>query len=66
MELLLTNHAKQQMAERGITKEQIKLTIMRGSRIKQTDGYLSSYTYLIVAWKKLNKYYKIKTVMIKD
>jgi len=66
MELLLTKHAKQQMAERGITKEQVKLAIQRGSRIKQTDGYLSSYTYLIIAWKKLEEYYKIKTVMVKD
>ena len=66
MKLLLSVHAKQQMVERGITKEQIKLAIQRGSMIKQTDGYLSSYTYLAIAWKKLGEYYKIKTVTIKD
>jgi len=66
MKLLLTQHAKEQMAARGITPEQIKLAIERGSTIKQTDGYLSSYTYIMVAWKKLGEYYKIKTVMVKE
>ncbi|HLD06639.1 MAG TPA: DUF4258 domain-containing protein [Candidatus Nanoarchaeia archaeon] len=66
MELLLTEHAKQQMVTRGITIDQIKRTIQRGSRMKQTDGYLSSHTYLAVAWKKFGEYYKIKTVMVKD
>ena len=66
MKLLLTQHAKEQMAARGITLEQIRLAIQRGSTIKQTGGYLSSYTYIMVAWKKLDEYYKIKTVMVKE
>ncbi|MBI4149652.1 DUF4258 domain-containing protein [Candidatus Woesearchaeota archaeon] len=66
MEILVTEHAKQQMIIRGVSVEQVKLAIQKGSRIKQTDGYLSSYTYLMVAWKRLGEYYKIKTVMVKD
>ena len=52
--------------ERGVTKEQIKLTIQRGSRIRQTDGYLSSYSYIAIAWKKIGEVYLVKTVMVKD
>lgn len=66
MKLLLTKHAKEKMVERGIALEQIKQAIRMGARIKQTDGYLSSYSYFLVAWKMSGEYYKIKTVMIKD
>ncbi len=64
--LKITKHAKIQMIYRGITIDQIKKTIKWGAKIKQTDGYLSTYTYIMVAWKKEGEYYKIKTVMIKD
>ncbi len=63
--LKITEHAKTRMAELAITKELIKLAITQGSKIKQTDGYLASYTYLKVAYKKIGKnLYKIKTIFI--
>jgi len=63
--LVFTKHAKFKMIELGISKEQIKLVIQRGSKSKQTDGYLASFTYVKVAYKKINKdTYKIKTVYI--
>ncbi len=63
----LTRHAKQRMVARGLTSEQIKRAIRMGARIKQTDGYGSSYTYFIVDWKKIgDDVYKIKTIEIKD
>jgi hypothetical protein len=65
MKILLTEHAKVQMVARGITMEQIKIAIQRGSTIKQTNGYLSSFTYILVAWKMWNGYHKVKTVMIR-
>ena len=53
------------MFERGIDENQIIRAIKYGAKIKQTDGYLSSYTYFKVAYKKIEKdCYKIKTVMV--
>ncbi len=63
--LLLTKHAKEKMVIKGISKEQIKTAIQFGAKIKQTEGYLASYTYIKVAYKKLDvNTYKIKTVFI--
>ncbi|MEK6960480.1 MAG: DUF4258 domain-containing protein [Nanoarchaeota archaeon] len=65
MELLLTVHAKERMAQHAITKDQIKEAIQKGATIKQTDGYLASYTFLKVAYKRLDEEtYKIKTVFV--
>lgn len=58
-----SKHAKRMMVERGITKELIKIAIQRGSKVRQTDGYLSSYSYISVAWKKVgDDIYFVKTV----
>ena len=65
MELLITKHARDMMFERGIDEDQIIKAIKYGAKTKQTDGYLSSYTYYKVSYKKIGKeYYKIKTVMV--
>ena len=65
IKLKITKHANDKMLWLGISEEDIKRTILRGSKFKQTDGYLTIYTYIKVAYKKLNKnVYKIKTVMI--
>ena len=67
MKLKLTRHAKERMIIRGITIEQIKRVIRMGARVKQTDGYESSYSYISVDWKKIgDDIYKIKTVKVKD
>lgn len=65
MILILTYHAKKQMAERGINKNQIKEVIKKGAKIKQTDGLVASYGYVKVAYKIRGSKYIIKTVMIK-
>lgn len=66
MRLLITKHAMDMMIERGIDEDQIKRAIKNGAISRQTEGYLASYTYLEVAFKKLsNDVYKIKTVKIK-
>ena len=65
MQIKLTRHAKEQMMNRGITNEQIKIAIQRGATTKQTDGYESHYTYYSVCWKKIGQVFKIKTVKIK-
>ncbi|MBI4919436.1 DUF4258 domain-containing protein [archaeon] len=65
IEIILTEHAKERMAAKGITKEQIKNAINHGAKQKQTDGFLASYTYIEVAYKLRGKKHIIKTVKIK-
>lgn len=62
MKLQLSIHAKEKMDKEGIDEEQIKLAIKRGSIARQTDGYLATYTYFSVAYKRRGDLYRIKTV----
>tara|TARA_Y100000310_G_scaffold341246_1_gene439796 strand:- start:1663 stop:1869 length:207 start_codon:yes stop_codon:yes gene_type:complete len=65
IQLQITYHAKERMVMHGISKEQIKNAIKRGAKVKQTEGYLASYTYLKVAYRKIGKnIYKVKTVFV--
>jgi len=65
MIILLSKHAQDKAALLGIRKQQIKDAIMKGSKFKQTDGYLAIYTYLKVAYKEVKQEtYYIKTVFI--
>lgn len=66
MILKFSKHAKKMMVGRGVTKEQVIRALKMGSKIRQTDGYLSSYAYIEVAYKKKGDIYKIKTIKIKD
>ena len=63
--LKLTKHADDKRRLEGITIDQIKTAIKRGSISKQTDGFLAHYSYIKVAYKKIGKnVYKIKTVFV--
>lgn len=64
MILQISMHAKEKMDIGGIDEEQIKTAIQRGSVSRQTDGYLATYTYFSVAYKKMSDIYRIKTVFI--
>ena len=65
VKLKITKHAHDKMLWLGVTEEQVKETITRGSQFKQTEGFLAKYRYLSVAYKKLGKNVcKIKTVYI--
>ncbi|MBU0535562.1 MAG: hypothetical protein KKE20_01250 [Nanoarchaeota archaeon] len=52
------------MALRDVSFEQVEKTIKRGSRFKQTDGWLSIYGCVAVAYKVRNNKIVVKTVMI--
>ena len=64
LRLIITNHARQQMFDRGIDEEQIKTAIKRGAKVKQTDGFKSVYSYFGVCYKIIGEKYIIKTVTI--
>ena len=52
------------MFDRGIDEEQIKTAIKRGSKIRQTDGFKSVYSYIGVCYKIRREKCIIKTVTI--
>jgi len=60
----ISKHAKEKMDIEGIDEEQIKRAIKLGAITKQTDGYLASYTYFRVAYKRKGNVYRIKTVFV--
>ncbi len=64
MNLIITGHAADMMAERGIDEDQIRKTIQRGSRIKQTGGFKSIYMYVGVCYKIVENRCIIKTVTV--
>ncbi|MBI2575856.1 DUF4258 domain-containing protein [Candidatus Woesearchaeota archaeon] len=64
MIIQLSKHAKEKMDIEGIDEEQIKRAIKMGSVSRQTDGYLASYTYFKIAYKRKGDIYRIKTVFI--
>lgn len=64
-ELVITKHAKERMIQHGITKDQIRMAVEHGAKVKQTEGYLASFAYVKVAYKKIGENtYKIKTVFV--
>ncbi|MBI2129940.1 DUF4258 domain-containing protein [Candidatus Woesearchaeota archaeon] len=64
MILEISRHAKEKMDIEGIDEDQIINAIKMGSKTRQTDGYLATYTYIKVAYKKRGDVYRIKTVFV--
>ena len=64
LRLVITKHARQQMFDRGVDEEQIKIAISRGAKIKQTDGFKSVYSYIGDCYKIRADRYIVKTVTI--
>ena len=52
------------MFDRGIDEDQIIRVIKMGSKIKQTEGFKSIYSYIGVCYKITGDKYIIKTVTI--
>ncbi len=65
IQIIISKHANDKMMWLGITEEQVRRTIFQGAKFKQTEGYLAKYTYINVAYKKLDENtYKVKTVFV--
>jgi len=64
MILQISQHAKEKIDIEEIDEEQIKRAIKMGSISRQTDGYLATYTYINIAYKKRGNIYRIKTVFV--
>ena len=65
MKYVFTTHAREQMMTRGITAPEAIQAIERGSKIRQTDGFLASYRYIQVAYKLRGSTAFVKTVMLR-
>ena len=50
MEYILTRHAQERLDKCGLTIDQVILTIKKGAKIKQTDGFIAVHTYIRVAY----------------
>ncbi|KHO51050.1 MAG: hypothetical protein QT07_C0005G0004 [archaeon GW2011_AR16] len=66
MEYILTRHAQERLDKCGLTIDQVILTIKKGAKIKQTDGFIAVHTYIRVAYVIREERCIIKTVMIQD
>ena len=63
MILKITLHARNKMSILGISKEQVKEAIKKGSKFRQTEGLLAKYSWFAVAYRKIGEHtYKVKTV----
>jgi hypothetical protein len=62
--VIYKEHALDMMTERGTTKKQVETALKRGSRFKQTEGFLVKYSYFSVAYKIVGNKYIVKTVYI--
>ena len=64
MIIQISKHAKEKMDVEGIDEGQIRRAIMHGSLSRQTNGYLATYTYIKVAFKRKGEVYRIKIVFV--
>lgn len=64
MQIILTKHADDRRKIEGVTIEQIKECIKKGSKYKQTDGLKAIYCYICVCYKIRGDKCIIKTVFI--
>lgn len=64
MIIQFTKHADTRRRIEGIEIGQVKLCLKRGAKQRQTDGYLATYSYLRVAYKRRGDTYLIKTVFV--
>lgn len=65
MIIVLSEHAKIRMAQKAVALEQIQRAITQGAKVKQTDGLLSIYADIEVAYKIRGDKYIVKTVKIR-
>ena len=63
MELLLSQHAKEQMIDRGFSKKEVEECLINGAKTIQNGKIISTYMDYRVVYKMINKTYFIITIM---
>jgi len=60
--IIITKHAQEKMTIEGVSFEQVRDALVRGSKFQQSEGLLCIYTYFSVAYRMAGEKYIIKTV----
>jgi len=66
MEIIMSRHALEQARERGVSINEIKETIQKGSKFLQQDKVVSMYRHIKIVFKKVKNKFFIITVMIRS
>jgi hypothetical protein len=62
MKIILTKHARERMVSRGISLEEIKNAILKGSKRIQNGKIVAVYRYFEVVYKKVDETFVVVTV----
>jgi len=62
MRVILTKHARERMVLRGISMEEIKEAILKGSKRIQNGKIVAVYRYFEVVYKKVDEIFIVVTV----
>jgi hypothetical protein len=62
MRIILTKHARERMISRGISLEEVKNAILRGSKSIQDGKIIATYRYFEVVYKKVDEIFVVVTV----
>ena len=62
MKIILTKHARERMIARGISLEEVKNAILRGSKRVQDGKIVAAYRYFEVVYKKVDEIFVVVTV----
>lgn len=62
MRIILTKHARERMISWGISLEEVKNAISRGSKRIQDGKIIATYRYFEVVYKKVDEIFVVVTV----
>ncbi len=62
MKIILTKHARERMILRGISLEEVKNAILKGSKRVQDGKIVAAYRYFEVVYKKVDEIFVVVTV----
>lgn len=60
--IILTKHARERMVSRGISLEEVKDAIMKGSKRIQDGKIVAAYRYFEVVYRKVDEVFVVVTV----
>lgn len=61
--IILTKHARERMVSRGISLEEIKKAVLKGSKRIQNGKVVAAYRYFEVVYKKVDETFVVVSVL---
>jgi hypothetical protein len=62
MRVIFTKHARERMVARGVSLEEVKKAILKGSKRIQNGKVVAAYRYFEVVYKKVDEIFVVVTV----